>query len=711
MRWPCVWLAFVLVLVSCSSEEAKSPFAPEDAGSDAPVEADADVPDASHEEPDPTLGGPCLDDGQCDDGIACTEDRCDPEVGRCRFTPDDSLCQDGVYCNGIEVCDLRLGCRQGAPVTCGDQDACTIDRCIEATQSCERVPRDADGDGDPDIHCGGGDCDDDDPFVSSKRVEVCGNGRDDDCDGIVDEEDCESPAHDRCDDALVIDAPGVHSLSLVAASHDYGASCAPSGPAVRDVVATIELPDGPPRDIDVVATTTSDLALVLADGCGNVDGELVCQRATQSSNGESLARIRARGAMPGAHPLYVITDGDRDVTLRVRFLEPSPKPENETCGSAQALEPFVQTMVPIIDAERDLGSECSAGLGDLVYSFTLSETSDVRLRASSEDGFGEAILSLRNEACALPEDEIACVSGHPAVLYRRALEAGTYHVSVSATAATELKLVLEILPPTEPPADEVCEGAPILPHNVTIPVNLADHTDDVRTGCSTGFADAAYTLDIDETSDVLLVQRITQGDTGAVQLAKADCASPEDRLACGISARSPVRASVRKLPPGSYRAIAESRLAAEATLTAFVRPYSPPTLVAFADRCEDAVIVPKEGGFFQGNTANATADYPAGCDYGAGHPNGAPEQMLRLDLDERKRVVLDMSGSGYPTLLNLRQGPSCPGVEVDGSCDVGNTSARSYLDRILEPGSYWIQIDGFAGASGPWFLDVRIVDP
>jgi len=711
MRWSRIFLALATFgLPSCSSEEAKNPFIREDAGVDASVEDDADTADSGDAEPG--LGGACLDDGQCDDGIACTADRCDPELGRCRFTPDDSLCQDGVFCNGVEVCDLRLGCRSGEPVTCSDQNACTIERCVEETKSCERHPRDADGDGDPDLHCGGGDCDDDDPLVSSKRREICGNGRDDDCDGAADEEDCVVPAHDDCDDVFVIDAPGNYVLSLHAASPDHGASCAPASPGVRDVVATIDLPQGPARDVDIVATTPSSaLAIAMPERCGEPGGELACHRATRSSTGEMLARIRGRELSPGSHPLYVFTDTDAEVTLRVRFLDPSPKPDNETCGSARDLEPFTQFRVPILDAERDLASACSVGLGDLVYSFTIAEPSDVRVRATSEDGFGEPILSLRSEACALPEDELACVSGRPAVLYERALDAGTYFVGVSATAPTDLKLVLEVFPPSEAPADEVCEGAPPVPHNVTIPVDLADHTDDVRTGCSTGFADAAYTLELTETSDVLLVQRFAQGDVGAVQLAKPECASPDDRLACGIAVQSPARASIRKLPPGDYRAIVESRLGSESTLTAFVRPHLPPTLVAFADRCDDAVVVPKEGGFFQGNTANATADYSAGCDYGAGHPNGAPEQMLRLDLDQPKRVVLDMSGSGYPTLLNLRRGPGCPGVEVEASCDVGNSAARSYLDRVLEPGSYWIQVDGFAGASGPWFLDVRIVDP
>ena len=35
---------------------------------------------------DPELGGPCVDDAQCNDGVGCTFDRCDQELSRCRFT-------------------------------------------------------------------------------------------------------------------------------------------------------------------------------------------------------------------------------------------------------------------------------------------------------------------------------------------------------------------------------------------------------------------------------------------------------------------------------------------------------------------------------------------------------------------------------------------------------------------------------------------------
>ena len=64
---------------------------------------------------DPTLGGPCVDDDQCKrDEIPCATFACDQTVKRCRATPDDTRCDDGLYCNGAERCDPRLGCVAGA---------------------------------------------------------------------------------------------------------------------------------------------------------------------------------------------------------------------------------------------------------------------------------------------------------------------------------------------------------------------------------------------------------------------------------------------------------------------------------------------------------------------------------------------------------------------------------------------------------------------
>src|SRR6186713_2663405 len=238
----------VLAYVACGNASGSDPFVVPGAPSGGAAGSPAEPGGAGGEPPndDPTLVGPCLDSTQCDDGLDCTLDGCDRALERCRHLPMDEPCDDGVYCNGVEVCSPTLGCRAAAVPTCSDEDTCTIDTCIESSRSCRHEPRDADGDGDPVRACGGADCRDDDALVSSAAHERCENHVDDDCDGVVDEPDCTQPEHDSCGTALVVDRPGAYELSLVGAEKNYSFSCAEDAKNLRDVVVAVLVPEGDP---------------------------------------------------------------------------------------------------------------------------------------------------------------------------------------------------------------------------------------------------------------------------------------------------------------------------------------------------------------------------------------------------------------------------------------------------------------------------------
>lgn len=122
---------------------------------------------------------------QCDDGIACTRDSCNEAGGTCDHLPDNAACDDGVFCNGAEVCAATSGCQPGGapcpqgscdeetrtclecdtaadcdngtfcdgaedcvvgrcqaatPVNCDDSVECTQDSCNEGGRSCEHTP-------------------------------------------------------------------------------------------------------------------------------------------------------------------------------------------------------------------------------------------------------------------------------------------------------------------------------------------------------------------------------------------------------------------------------------------------------------------------------------------------------------------------------------------------------------------------------------------
>jgi len=72
----------------------------------------------------------CNDDIDCDDGISCTTDTC--VEGSCVFAPDNTQCDDGFFCNGVETCDILLDCQLGA-----EQCTAPEETCNEQTDTCE----------------------------------------------------------------------------------------------------------------------------------------------------------------------------------------------------------------------------------------------------------------------------------------------------------------------------------------------------------------------------------------------------------------------------------------------------------------------------------------------------------------------------------------------------------------------------------------------
>ena len=158
--------------------------------------------------------------------------------------------------------------------------------------------------------------------------------------------------------------------------------------------------------------------------------------------------------------------------------------------------------------------------------------------------------------------------------------------------------------------------------------------------------------------------------------------------------------------------VVADQLGLQGTVQALVRPTVPPTIIppGGADTCAQAVDA-SSGGFFTGDTSTANADYGEGCDAPNQPPAGSPDQVLALNLAQPARVVLDMEGSSYTTLLEILQGPTCPGTPVPDACYVGFAAQKSFLDLELAAGAYWIVVDGYAGAKGAWDLDVRVLPP
>jgi len=93
------------------------------------------------------VGDYCFIDTDCDDGDPCTADTCDACYCKHDFIcecKEDLDCDDGLWCNGLETCDLATGeCVDGTPPDCSDDLFCTVNEtCDEGLDQCVSDPRD-----------------------------------------------------------------------------------------------------------------------------------------------------------------------------------------------------------------------------------------------------------------------------------------------------------------------------------------------------------------------------------------------------------------------------------------------------------------------------------------------------------------------------------------------------------------------------------------
>jgi hypothetical protein len=79
----------------------------------------------------------------CDDGVGCTADSCNEATDACDNVPDDGVCDNGVFCDGAETCDPVNDCQAGTPPSCDDGVGCTDDSCNAGTDACDNVADDA----------------------------------------------------------------------------------------------------------------------------------------------------------------------------------------------------------------------------------------------------------------------------------------------------------------------------------------------------------------------------------------------------------------------------------------------------------------------------------------------------------------------------------------------------------------------------------------
>jgi hypothetical protein len=114
--------------------------------------------------------------------------------------------------------------------------------------------------------------------------------------------------------------------------------------------------------------------------------------------------------------------------------------------------------------------------------------------------------------------------------------------------------------------------------------------------------------------------------------------------------------------------------------------------------------IPLTAGQFQGSTARGNSDNEASCASSASR-----EIVYRMDVATRQRATIDVDPR-FDSVLYVRK-DDCADTEAEVACndDVGH-ERRSRIDAVLDPGAYFVFVDGLANESGAYHLKVALDD-
>jgi len=193
-------------------------------------------------------GGGAVDFGSVDGRIVCTS---------------DVSCNDGLFCNGREMCAPASPMADVNGCVPGDDPCSAGETCDETENDCRVTCEDIDGDGHDAVACGGDDCDDADASRFPGNDEVCD----------TDDEDCNDATFGFVD----ADGDGVSSVACCNAGA-CGADCNDANADIRPGAL-----DGPP---DACNTIDDDCDGSVDEGCPCTTGtETPCYTGATSTRG------------------------------------------------------------------------------------------------------------------------------------------------------------------------------------------------------------------------------------------------------------------------------------------------------------------------------------------------------------------------------------------------------------------------------------------
>jgi hypothetical protein len=502
-----------------------------------------------------------------------------------------------------------------------------------------------------------------------------------------------------CDAPLPL-GPGSVTGSTTHGERENAGSCDQNDS--RELVYKLEVVQRERVKVEVDAQFDSVL-YIRKDDCTDPNAEVDCNDDAPDRTHSRIERVLE----PGTY--FVFVDGyARDAgSFKMTVTTIDVPALTELCQRAPLLALGSPTTGTTTSMGDDAEASCGGGAEGADAPWRVEVPSRSRVRIVEHSDEVTPVVHMRR-SCADEQSEVACgeAAGGSDAVVTGVFDAGTYTVFADARdrdAAGRYSLEVAMAPPAgNGTAGDVCADAIPLGTGPTVSGDTFEARDDLSGSCGgASAADVVYRLDLSRRSR--FVAGFQTEEAPHVLVLWHRCGDHSSEVACG-------RDLDEVLAPGSYFVAVDG--ASEDALGRFTLAWSTQDLTAQSGACLGAPVL-VDGTTVAGTTIGASDKFAASCVGGDGTASG-PDRVYRIVLSRRAHIQLELSAPSFDAAIALRKacadatgGAKAAELQCEADTEAGH---RTVVDRALEPGQYWVVVDGQAPTDeGPFTLEYQVL--
>lgn len=458
--------------------------------------------------------------------------------------------------------------------------------------------------------------------------------------------------------------------------------------------------------VTAVMSSLYDGALYILAQCGDVTSELAC-----SDDAPTTSRSEVRAILdPGMYYLVADGFGSNFGEYEVALSSEPMRSTADVCAAALVLTPGSPLAGTTTGGASYFGSSCGDGSAgpDAVYTLDVAAASRLRLRMQSTH---DASLHLRT-TCSDPGTEVACNDNYGDAthsLVNMNVSPGRYYVvtdGAGRSAEGDFSLSAELAPfggSPGGPGDTCATALPVAAGTTELAADTFTAADDLTGSCGGGGApETVYRLDV--RSRTRLRASFSEAEYPPIAYLRSTCGDTTTELACVAPAVLSAGAETEideTLAAGTYYLVVDGTRAD--TFGASTMTLRMDDLGALDSACRGAPLI-RPGTQIEGDTRGGTDRFQATCAGGA----LSPDLVYRLVIRRTSTVRISSEQESWDGAIYIRS--DCVDATTERGCnDDAGDNRHSMIETELEPGTYYVFVDGFAsGNSGEFTLDVDV---